>query len=194
MNRKGSVLVVALIAVVLAIIAGGAWYYYSMQRLSVPISQTASATKSTDQTSASSGETYRMPLCGVTVVDKNNETSSLSSDGMSLRFGGNNFGVDCWPSSTWLSDGFDIQTVLGIDGDHPGVLVNKNDYQVFDRATLASIQTLYSEYPAPHNPTMEFVGFSNQNWYYRFSFVDPSQDKNQNDYIISVISSASTTP
>lgn len=107
--------------------------------------------------------------------------------GWGLTIGDDYLGVTCWRSSVWKQSSLNIQAVLGIDNPTDGIKVNKDNYLVFDQNTRTNgIDTLYSQSHMTRHPGWESIGFSNNEWYYEFSFSNPEQTKNQDTFVISV--------
>ena len=99
----------------------------------------------------------------------------------------------CYQSAVWQKDDLNIQQVLGIQSKQDTVEVNKNDYSIFDQQTLSNITHLYSNYPAGYSTSTDAIGFSTPDWYYEFSFTNPSQATNQNTFVISVNTQANSS-
>ncbi len=70
--------------------------------------------------------------------------------------------------------------------------VNKNSYVVFDRQTISSITKLYSANNRGYREGSETIGFETKDWMYTFSFTDPAQAKNQDTFVISVVTPTTT--
>ncbi len=79
----------------------------------------------------------------------------------------------------------DIAFMLSVQSDGSSK-VDKDLYLALDAQTRSNITQLYSAMNQGYRQGSETIGFSNQDWLYTFSFLNPAQARNQNDFVISV--------
>ncbi len=143
---------------------------------------------------------YTLPLCGVTVVVKTVDLVKTDiSNNTGARQGRIIVGKDMPDSDLEISCVKkrekptteteklmnDISYFLSIQSSG-SVKIRKDSYAVFDKQTLMNIKDLYSAKDRGYREGSETIGFSNESWIYTFSFLNPAEDKNQDNYIISV--------
>lgn len=160
-----------------------------------------SSVASTTTPTTSNSKSYSLPICGITLTVKNGETvaattatATQSSNGLavaSLTVGKAMPASDLYVSCTQKDPnpsavvGNDIGLNLSVQSDGSSK-VDKNSYSVFDSKTSSIIPQLYSAMNRGYRQGSETIGFSAGSWLYEFSFLNPAQDKNQNDFVISV--------
>jgi uncharacterized protein (UPF0333 family) len=198
-----SPLLLAIIAVLF--IGGGAYVYMQNKQANQPTAMTLTtqASSTTQATASQAVKNYSIPLCGLKLTVKNSQLFNVATgtqrDELGDDYGDyiliNTVGTventhsylfEC--QRTNIFQGFNIRGALSVDnGPDAAVVVSKNDYLVFDESTRSSIPALYSEFPEPHHDGYELFGFSNNDWFYSFSFSNPEYAKSQDNFIISVI-------
>lgn len=144
--------------------------------------------------------TGSLPICGINVFVKNNQSIKTSTGNSGeLKWGqllvgdsmpNSNLAISCTeknkkPQTDLDKNMNDVAYVLSIqsDGSHK---VNKNSYDVFDKSTLSYIKDLYSAKNRGYRPDSETIGFSTEDWIYTFSFLNQEQNKNQDSFIVSI--------
>jgi len=204
-NQKGSAVVWAIIIIAILVIAGGIYFYSRNSSVSTaPIQTTTGAPAPTvsvnlnPSSQPSNSNAYSLSQCGLSVTVKVDQPVNVASSSAASVYWltvGNNpttsydlLNASCRKASDFAP--LNIQQILGIDAPSDASQVNKVDYSVFDQNTLSNIPALYSEVPAPHHPGSEEVGFERNGWIYEFTFSNPQDARNQNSFVISVLSDA----
>ncbi len=148
----------------------------------------------------SSYKNYSLPLCGINVIVKTGElaktdiTSTIGTEQGRIIIGkdmpDSDIELACRkktkkPTMEIEKLMNDISYFLSIQSSGSGK-VSKDSYTVFDKQTLQSITDLYSAKDRGYREGSETIGFSNENWIYSFSFLNPEDAKNQDKYVIFV--------
>ena len=204
MSRKGFAPIVILL-VVLGVVLAGAAGYFALKK-SAPVGQTPNNQSTSTPTSETANwKTYSLPQCGLIVKTKIeqpvNVFSSGGDSGQLLVVGKplpNNIPnvpdsiltVDCTkrnknPQSSTEKLLDDVSFDLSVQSSGSSE-VNKKIYLVFDNQTMSSIDKMYSAKNRGYRKGSETLGFENSDWIYTFSFLNPSQARNQDSFILSV--------
>ncbi len=183
MNQKSSSNIVLIIILILIVSIAGYFFLKTTpqtQQTSTPI-QTSSTNKN-----------YILSVCGIKLTVNTNQAVNTENGDLY----GQIIVGDPLPKSTLevfchvkdknsLNPIYEISKYLSIQSSGASQ-VNKNIYRVFDKNTLLSIQQLYSAKNRGYREDSETIGFENKDWIYTFSFLNPEQAKNQDNFIISV--------
>ena len=210
-SRNGSVaVIVTLIILGLVVVGGIAYVHYvylpQMAAQSNNIAQSPTSTpvgaSSTNnaanangaQAGSSASRNYSLPLCGATLTVKTGQAVNTAETG--------SWG-EAWVGSAMPDSALDINCVsrsgnsqnisdfLAIQSDGSSQ-VNKDDYLVFDQQTRSSITQLYLAKNRGYRAGSETVGFETADWLYAFSFLNPAQARDQDSFIISIATGASS--
>jgi len=165
-----------------------------------PEVQQTTPKQSVSSTTDNAGEKNVLSACGITVTVKNKlpvKTESINSAGIiwhQMTIGGDmpdsRLEISCTaknknPKTNLDKLRNDASSVLDVQSDG-ATKVNKTLYNVFDATTISNISNLYSAMNRGYRAGSETVGFSNQDWVYTFSFMNPKENKNQDTFAISV--------
>ncbi len=168
-----------------------------MQPVAKPTTPT---TQATNLSATNPDEENSLSACGITVTLKNKlpvKTTSGNSEGIiwnQMTIGGDmpnsRLEIDCTaknknPQTDLDKLNNDASYVLGVQSDG----ANKADkalYKVFDGITISKISNLYSAMNRGYRTGSETIGFSNEDWVYTFSFMNPKENKSQDTFTISV--------
>lgn len=202
---------VKLLIIIAVLFVGGIYIYEKIRaqkttvpRVAEPTTQQPTSSSISDSNTQASKPTSSgkssLSLCGINVIVKSNQpVSTNTGNSGGLAWGQLIVGdpmphsvlaVSCTaksknPGSEAERLMNDVSYVLGIQSSGSSK-VNKSLYTVFDKQTLSSIVDLYSAKDRGYRPGSETIGFSNQDWVYTFSFLNPEEGKNQNSFVISV--------
>jgi len=211
-SQRGFVMPLLLALIAILLVGGGAYVYVQSKQGSQSdivnqTPQTTSNIQAPTPTPPSGNKSYPLSLCGINVTVRTGQTVKTDTGNSAGLAWGQLIVGDAMPNSVLeisctaknknpqsdtekfmnnVSDVLDVQSAGSSKA-------NKDQYMVFDKQTLSSITNLYSAKDRGYRIGSETIGFETKDWIYTFSFTNPEQAKNQETFVISVVTQAAQT-